>query len=90
MADRHVAGERLELSLVEDLADQAEVAQGHDVPVAGARDPGGLLAAVLEGEEGEVGQARNVVLGRVNPEHAALVARPVAVVEVGLHATRLA
>ena len=45
-------------------------------------DARGLLAAVLEGVEREVGEAGNVVLGRVYAKDAALIARPVAVVEV--------
>ena len=52
--DRHLAGERAQLLLVEDLDDEAEVAQGHDVPVLAGGDPRGLLAAVLQRVEGEV------------------------------------
>ena len=78
--DRHVTRQGEELLLVEDLAHQAQVAQGHDVAVARAGDARGLLAAVLERVEREVGQPRNVVLGRVYPEDPALVARAVAAV----------
>ena len=62
--------------------DEAEGALGHDVPDAvGRRDAGGLLAAVLQRVEGEVGEAGYVVIGRVDAEDAALVARAVALVE---------
>ena len=82
MADRHLAGERAQLVLVEDLADEAEVALGHDVAASRAHgDPRGLLAAVLERVEREVGEPGDVVPGRVDAEDAALVARSVAIVE---------
>ena len=65
--------------LVEDLADQAEVAARDDVAAAvGGGDPGRLLAAVLERVEREERQARNRVSGGVDPENAAFVARTVA------------
>ena len=78
--DRHVAVERVQLLLVEDLGDETGVAQGGDVTalVAG-RDPGRLLAAVLERVEGEVGEAGRVAPRRVHAEDAALIARSVAV-----------
>ena len=79
VADRHLAGQGLQRALVEDLGDEAEVAlSGHVAAVAG-RDAGRLLAAVLKREEREVGEARDVVLRRVDAEHAALVAGTVAV-----------
>ena len=80
--------ERLQLLLVEDLGDEAEVAQGRDVAALAGRDPGRLLAAVLERVEAEVGEPRDVVSGRVDAEHAALVARAVAVVEEPLGQVR--
>ena len=75
--DRHVAGERPQAALVEDLGDQAEVALGGDVAALAGRDAGRFLAAVLEREEREVGEPGDVVLGRVDAEDAALVARAV-------------
>ena len=78
MADRHVAGERLEAALVEDLGDQAEVTLGGDVPALAGRDAGRLLAAVLERVEREVGEPGDVLLRGVDAEDAALVAGPVA------------
>ena len=51
-----------------------------DVAALAGGDPGRLLAAVLERVEREVGEAGDVVAGRVDAEHPALVARAVAVV----------
>ena len=79
VADRHVALQRPQLLLVEDLGDEAGVAQGGDVAALAGRDPGRLLAAVLQRVEPEVGEAGDVVAGRVYAEDAALVTRPVAV-----------
>ena len=79
MADRHVAVERAQLLLVEDLGDEPGVAQGGDVAALAGGDPGRLLAAVLERVEREVGEPGDVVARRVHAEHAALVARSVAV-----------
>jgi hypothetical protein len=47
-----------------------------------ARDTGGLLSAVLEGVQREVGEAGDVVFRGVYPEDAALVTRSIAFVEV--------
>ena len=51
--------------------------------LGGGRDPGRLLPAVLEREQGEVRQSGDVVLGCVDPEHAAFVAGAVAMVVPG-------
>ena len=54
--------------LGEDLADETEVAPGHDVAAAvGGGDPRRLLAAVLERVEREEGQARDLVPGAKTP-----------------------
>ena len=75
MPDREVAGERAQVVLAEDLADEPELAARDDLPVAiRGRDPGRLLAAVLERVQREVGQTRNVVPRCVQPEYPALVA----------------
>ena len=79
VADRHVAVERAQLLLVEDLRDEPGVAQRGDVAALARRDPGRLLAAVLERVEREVGELRDLLAGRVHAEDAALVARAVAV-----------
>ena len=65
MANRHVAVERPQLLLVEDLGDEARVAQRGDVPALAARDPGRLLAAVLQRVQREVGEPGHIVAGRV-------------------------
>ena len=81
VTDRHRPGEALQLLLVEDLGDEPEVAQGHDHPALAGRDPRRLLAAMLQREEAEVAEPRDVATRRVNAEDAAFVARSVAVVE---------
>ena len=45
--DGHLALERAQLLLVEDLGDEAQVAHGHDLAGVRRRDPGRFLAAVL-------------------------------------------
>ncbi len=82
MADRHVALERAQLLLVEDLRDEPEFAQGRDVAALAGGDAGRLLAAVLERVEAEVGEAGDVVGRRVDAEDPAFVARSVAIVDV--------
>ena len=82
VADRHVALQRAQLLLVEDLVDEALVAHRHDVAALGGRDARGLLPAVLERVQREVREAGDVVPGSEYAEHAALVARPVAFVDV--------
>ena len=71
MADRDVALQAAELLLVEDLGDEPEVAQRRQPALLGDGDPGRLLAAVLEREETEVRQPRDVVAGRADAEDAA-------------------
>ena len=81
VADRHVAGERAQLVLVEHLATRPSSRMRHDVPPPRrGRDPRRLLPAVLEREQREVREASDLVLGSVDPEHSALVARPVAMI----------
>ena len=75
VADRHVALQRPQLLLVEDLGDEAGVAHRGDVAALAGGDPGRLLAAVLERVEAEVGEAGDVVPGCVYAEDAAFVAR---------------
>ena len=71
--------ERPQLLLVEDLRDQAELAHGGDVTALAGRDPGRLLAAVLERVEAEVGEAGDLTAGRVHAEDPALIARAIAI-----------
>ena len=53
-------------------------------PLSQVAMPADSWPAVLERVEGEVGQPRDVVLGRVDAEDAALVARAVPVWQFGL------
>ena len=69
--DRDIAGERLQLLLVEDLRDEAHVAEHGQPAAVGDRDPRRLLAAVLEREEAEVAEPRDVALGGADAEDAA-------------------
>jgi hypothetical protein len=75
VADREIAVERGERGFVEDLADQPEVLVDEDVAAVGHGDPGGFLAAVLLGEETEVGEPRDVVAGCPDADEAALLLR---------------
>ena len=79
MADREVALERGERGLVEDLRDQAHVLVDQDLAAVAHRDAGGLLAAVLEGVEAEVGQLGDVLARRPDAEDAAGVLRALVV-----------
>ena len=77
MADRDLAGERLQLLLVEDLRDEAHVAQHGQPAAVGDGDSGRLLAAMLKREEAEVREPSHVALDRADAEDAAhLAARP--------------
>ena len=71
MPDRHLAGERLKLLLVEDLGDEPHVAEHRQPASLRDGDPGRLLAAMLEREEREVREPRHVTLDRADPEDAA-------------------
>src|SRR6476620_8807921 len=55
VADRHVAFQRTQLLLVEDLGDEAGLAHRRDHPALTGGDPGRLLAPVLQRVEPEVG-----------------------------------
>jgi len=74
--DRDFAREGGELLLVEHLRDEPHVADGRHAPALGDGDARGLLAAVLEGEEAEVREPRDVPVGRVDAEDAAHQAPP--------------
>ena len=82
VADGEVAAQRRQRLLVEDLADQAEVLEHDHAAAVGHGDAGRLLAAVLQRVEAVVGELRDVLAGRPDPEHAALLAG--AVVELGV------
>ena len=71
VADGDLAGERRQLLLVEDLRHEPHLAQ-HCHPLAVRHgDSSRLLAAMLEREEPEVRQARDVALAGVDTEDAA-------------------
>src|SRR5207302_1653877 len=69
--DRRLAVEAAQFLLVEDLRDKAHVAEHGQPAVVGDRDPGRFLAAVLEREQAEVRDARDVPLRGADAEHAA-------------------
>ena len=66
--DRDVAGKRLQLLLVEDAGDEPHLAERRDPAPVGDGDPGRLLAAVLQRVEAEVGEPRDIALGRPDTE----------------------
>ena len=76
MPDRDVAAQAVQLLLVEDLRDEAEVAQRGQAALLRDGDARGLLAAVLQREEPEVREPRDVAVGRVHAEDAAHLAHP--------------
>jgi hypothetical protein len=61
--DRELATEAAELLLGKDLRHETHLAERGDVPTIGDGDPRRLLAAVLEREEPEVRDARDVAIG---------------------------
>jgi hypothetical protein len=63
VADRDLAVEAAELLLGEDLRDEPEIPQDRQPAAVRDGDAGGLLAAVLEREEAEVRDARDVAPG---------------------------
>ena len=63
--------ERAERGLVEDLGDQAHVLEDEDLGAVADRDAGGLLAAVLQGVEPEVGELGDLFAGSPDAEDAA-------------------
>ena len=75
MPDRQVPAQRRERLLVEHLADQPEVLEHHDLPAVADGHARGLLAPVLEGEEPEVRELRDLLAGRPHTEDAALLLR---------------
>jgi hypothetical protein len=66
--DGHLAGQAAELLLTEDLRYEAHVAERGDAPFVRDGDPRRLLAAMLQREEPEVGEARDVAAGSVDTE----------------------
>src|SRR3954462_904723 len=71
VADRELTVQPAELLLVEHLRDEPHVAKRRQPAVVGNGDARGFLAAVLQREQTEVREARDVALGRPHPEQAA-------------------
>ena len=63
VADRHPAGQRRQLRLVEHLVDEAHVLHRHHPAAVGDGDARALLAAVLQRVEAEVGEPCDVAVG---------------------------
>jgi len=81
--DRHVADQRAQHVLVEHLRDEPLLADREDAAVQRRRgDSRRLLAAMLEREQREVGQTRDIVVRRIDAEHTALVAGAVPILFV--------
>ena len=82
VADRVVADERRQHLGREDVGDEPGLLVDTDPTAVAHRDPGRLLAAVLQREQTEERQLRDpVAVRRRDAEHAALVLRGVVVVE---------
>ena len=81
--DRRASGETREPRLVEDVGDVSHLALDDEPAVGEGRDARGLLAAVLERVQPEIGDVRRV-LAIGDSEDAALVAKAVP----GLHSSR--
>ena len=71
MADRDLAVQAAQLLLGEDLCDEAQVAEDGQPAVVGDGDARGLLAAVLEREEAEIADTRDIAVGGADAEDAA-------------------
>jgi hypothetical protein len=74
--DGEMPVERGEVGRAEDLRHEPHLAVHDGARPVGHGDAGRLLAAVLEREQREVGQRRDVLARRVDAEHAALAAWP--------------
>ena len=70
VADRDLAGKRLQLLFVEDLGDEPHVAEHRQAATLRDRDPCRFLAPVLQGEEREVREPRDVTVDRTDAEDA--------------------
>jgi hypothetical protein len=68
VADGQVALQGGEPALVEGLGDEPHVLDHGDRLAVGHRDPGRLLAAVLQGEQPEIGQIGDGLPRGVDPE----------------------
>ncbi len=66
-------GQRLQDRLLEHLGDEPHVLVDDEPGAVGDGDAGGLLPAMLQGEESEEGETGDIHLGSVDGEHPALV-----------------
>ena len=71
VADGEVAGQPVEHPVVEHRRDETGVLDGDQLGAVGHRHAGGLLAAVLQGEQPEIGQVGDGLAGGVDAEDAA-------------------
>ena len=77
VAHGQLAGERRQVGVGEHLVDQTQVLADKDGVAVAHGDAGGLLPAVLQGKQSEVGQSGDVAAGRPDAEDAALVVQDV-------------
>ena len=79
MSAGHVPGQGREVGVGEHLRDEAQVLADEDGLAVAHRDTGGLLTAVLQGAQREVGHAGDVLAGGPDAKDAALLVQGVAV-----------
>ena len=77
VANSQFSGKRSEVGFAENLGDQAHLGVDGNSVAAGGRDAGAFLAAVLEGEEAEEGEAACALLGGIYSDYPAFLARTV-------------
>ena len=77
MADGLFAGKRVEVALAENLGDQSHFRVNVNTLAVGSGNPGALLAAMLEREESEEGEAAGLPTRRIYRYNAALFIRVV-------------
>lgn len=73
MANSRIAGELIEFGLIEDFGDEADAGDGLEDVIVDGDDSGAFLAAVLEGMESQIAEARGFRVA-VDSDHAALLA----------------
>ena len=69
MADPHLPVECCERPIVEDGGDEAHVLHDGEVSAVARGDAGRFLAPVLEGEDAQVAEVGDRLVGGVHPEH---------------------
>ena len=76
MTKRELAGQAFKGGLVEGLRHQSHRLVHAQLTAITYRDPGTLLAAVLQGIETEIGQVGDILTGRLDAEQATLLVLP--------------